>query len=80
MKLLTTLLLFLFISFATAQDNNSIDNKKIKTKACITMKVKRIIVIDVKGIRTIEEIDIENYNKKSYLSLIANKKQKPKTC
>ena len=80
MKLLTTLLLFLFVSFAFAQDNISLDTKKVKIETTKTLEVEKTVVISVKGIKTMEEIDIENYNKASYLNLIASKKQKPKMC
>ncbi|WP_452224387.1 hypothetical protein [Lacinutrix chionoecetis] len=82
MKLLTTLLLLLFVSFASAQDNNTLkeDLKTVRTIDSSIVEVDKTVVISVKGIRTMEEIDIENYNKSSYLKLIASKKQKPKTC
>ena len=81
MKLLSTLLLLLFVSFAFAQDNNSLVTKEVKTEtSTITLEVEKTVVISVKGIKTMEEIDIENYNKAFYLDLIASKKQKPKMC
>ena len=81
MKLLSTLLLFLFVSFASAQDNQSIDTNEVKTETTTnTLEVEKTVVISVKGIKTMEEIDIENYNKSSYIKLIASKKQKPKMC
>jgi len=84
MKLLTTLLLLLFVSFATAQDNKALkeDLKTVNAieSNTITLAIEKTVVISVKGIKTMEEIDIENYNKTSYLKLIANKKQKAKRC
>ncbi|APY00251.1 hypothetical protein [Lacinutrix venerupis] len=80
MKFLTTLLLLLFVSFASAQENKSLEKKELKTETTNTLAVEKTVVISVKGIKTMEEIDIENYNKASYLKLIASKKQKPKMC
>ncbi|WP_055437112.1 hypothetical protein [Lacinutrix algicola] len=80
MKLLTTLLLLLFVSFASAQDNQSLEIKEVKTETINTLDVEKTVVINIKGIKTMEEIDIENYNKAAYLKLIASKKQKPKMC
>ncbi|RLJ68927.1 hypothetical protein CLV86_0316 [Lacinutrix venerupis] len=80
MKFLTTLLLLLFVSFASAQENKSLEKKELKSEATNTLAVEKTVVISVKGIKTMEEIDIENYNKASYLKLIASKKQKPKMC
>ena len=80
MKLLTTLLLLLFVSFASAQDLKTLDTKEIKTEATKHSALEKAVVISVKGIKTMDEIDIENYNKEVYLKLIASKKQKPKTC
>lgn len=80
MKLFTTLLILLFVSFATAQESNSTDIKEVKTETTNTLAVEKTVVISVKGIKTMEEIDIENYNKTFYLDLIASKKQKPKMC
>lgn len=80
MKFLTTLLLLLFVSFASAQENKSLEKKELKTEKTNTLAVEKTVVISVKGIKTMEEIDIENYNKASYLKLIASKKQKPKMC
>ncbi|WP_041301536.1 hypothetical protein [Lacinutrix sp. 5H-3-7-4] len=84
MKFLTTLLLVLFVSFASAQDNK-VNNKentteiKVESQAA-TQVEENTVVISVKGIKTMEEIDIENYNKTSLLKLIASSKQKPKMC
>ncbi|WP_055446044.1 hypothetical protein [Lacinutrix mariniflava] len=80
MKLLSTLLLLLFVSFASAQENQSLEIKEVITETTKTLEVEKTVVISVKGIKTMEEIDIENYNKAAYLKLIASKKQKPKMC
>jgi len=85
MKFLPTLLILLFVSFASAQDNNTITKEDIKTvntikSNTITLDTEKTVVISVKGIKTMEEIDIENYNKASLLKLIASTKQKPKMC
>lgn len=85
MKLLPTLLVFLFASFASAQDNNTITKEDIKTvntikSNTITLEVEKTLVISVKGIKTMEEIDIENYNKSLLLNMISTIKQKPKMC
>ncbi|WP_290468440.1 hypothetical protein [Lacinutrix sp. MedPE-SW] len=84
MKFLTTLLLLLFVSFASAQDNKA-NNTETKTEVKVvsqaaTQVKENTVVISVKGIKTMEEIDIENYNKTSLLKLIASSKQKPKMC
>ncbi|AUC81525.1 hypothetical protein [Lacinutrix sp. Bg11-31] len=80
MKLLTTLLLLFFVSFASAQENQPLEIKEVKTETSNTLEAENTVVISVKGIKTMEEIDIENYNKAVYLKLIASKKQKPKMC
>lgn len=80
MKFLLTLLVLLSVSFGFAQDNTSNNLKEIKTETTQTVDVSKTLVISVKGIKTMDEIDIENYNKSIYLNLIATKKQKPKTC
>ncbi|MBQ0768332.1 MAG: hypothetical protein KBT58_03510 [Bizionia sp.] len=79
MKLLSTLFFLLFVSFATAQDTktDSIINDSIETeKANDTLN--NTIVISVKGIKTMEEIDIENYNKSTYIKMISSQKRKSK--
>ena len=80
MKFLSTLLLLLFVSFASAQENKSLEIKEVITETTKALEVEKTVVISVKGIKTMEEIDIENYNKAAYLKLIASKKQKPKMC
>jgi len=81
MKLLTTLLLVFFVSFTFAQDKNTIDTKELNIETTNNvLQIEKKVVISVKGIKTMDEIDIENYNKSLYLKLIAFKKQKPKMC
>ncbi len=76
--------MFVFFSYASAQENQT-TTKKVNTvntikSNTITIDSKKAIVISVKGIKTMDEIDIENYNKASLLNLIATIKQKPKMC
>ena len=78
MKFFATLLILLSFSFASAQNVETITNDEVKTETTVT--VENTVVISVKGIKTMEEIDIENYNKSTYLKLIATKKTKNKTC
>ncbi|WAC02352.1 hypothetical protein N7U66_00985 [Lacinutrix neustonica] len=79
MKLLLTVLLLLSVSMASAKDHNK-ETHAIIAFESITMDSTPVLVINVKGIKTMEEIDIENYNKSNYLSLIVFKKQEPQMC
>ena len=79
MKLLSTVFFLLFVSFVSAQDteinsntNNSIASEKSKDS------INNTVVISVKGIKTMEEIDIENYNKSTYIKMISSQKRKSK--
>ena len=81
MKLLSTLLLVLCFSFASAQDLDKKDTTKgNKTEVTITGSTAKTIkvndlVINVKGVKKMEDIDLENFNKNSFLDLlIASKK------
>ena len=81
MKLLSTLLLVLCFSFASAQDLDKKDTTKgNKTEVTITDSTAKTIkvndlVINVKGVKKMEDIDLENFNKNSFLDLlIASKK------
>jgi len=79
MKLLSTLFFLLFVSYVSAQDTKgaSIINNSIATEK-IMSTIPNTIVISVKGIKTMEEIDIENYNKSTYIKMIASQKGKSK--
>lgn len=79
MKLLLTLLILLSVSIASAQEHNKETHAMIALES-FAMEGSQDIVINVKGIKTMEEIDIENYNKSNYLSLIVFKKQEPQMC
>lgn len=79
MKLLSTVFFLLFVSFVSAQDteinsntNNSIASEKSNDS------INNTVVISVKGIKTMEEIDIENYNKSTYIKMISSQKRKSK--
>lgn len=80
MKLLITILLLLTVSFVSAQEDKKEIISTIHTIQALSIDLNQKVVIDVKGIKTMDEIDIENYNKTSYLNLIANKKQEPEMC
>lgn len=80
MKLLITILLLLTVSFVSAQEDKKEIISTIHTIEARSIHLNQKVVIDVKGIKTMDEIDIENYNKTSYLNLIANKKQEPEMC
>lgn len=80
MKLLITILLLLTVSFVSAQEDKKEIISTIHTIEARSIDLNQKVVIDVKGIKTMDEIDIENYNKTSYLNLIANKKQEPEMC
>ncbi|TYB76625.1 hypothetical protein ES677_06465 [Bizionia gelidisalsuginis] len=80
MKLLSTVFFLLFVSFASAQDapndlNSS--NSSIETEKASDAK-SNTVVISVRGIKTMEEIDIENYNKSTYIKMISTQKRKSK--
>lgn len=81
MKFLYTLIILFFVSFASAQDNkqeaitiNTIESKPVIIDNNID------VVISVKGIKRIEDIDIEDYNRSLLLNLIARKELKSKLC
>lgn len=79
MKLLFTVFFLLFVSFASAQDseiNSNTNNSIVSTKS--KDSTNNTIVISVKGIKTMEEIDIENYNKSTYIKMISSQKRKSK--
>ncbi|WP_044397660.1 hypothetical protein [Lacinutrix sp. Hel_I_90] len=80
MKLLITILLLFTVFFASAQEDKKEINIIIPTIEAPSIDLNQEVVISVKGIKTMDEIDIENYNKTSYLNLIANKKQEPEMC
>ena len=81
MRLLPTLLLVLCFSFASAQDLEKKDTAKgNQTEITVTDSTTKTIkandlVISVKGVKKMEDIDLENFNKNSFLDLlIASKK------
>ncbi|SDZ91329.1 hypothetical protein [Bizionia paragorgiae] len=73
MKFLSTLFLLLFASFATAQEVNDTvkSNESIYTEET-NQTLTESYVIDVKGIKKLDEIDIINYNKVMYIKLISS--------
>ncbi len=82
MKLLSTLFFLLFVSFASAQDakNDIITTDSITKEATEKTNdaLNQTLVISVRGIKTMEEIDIENYNKSTYIKMISSQKRKSK--
>lgn len=83
MKSLPILLILFFVTFGYAQDDKKetliIVGAK-ETKIIISESVNAI-VISARGIKKLEDLDIENYNKTLYLKLITSKKKKkPKRC
>lgn len=86
MKYLLTLLFVLSVSFASAQETNSEKNINVNRINNVdytnveTVKSHEDLVISVKGVKKIEDIDIENFNKRTYLNLITSTKRKNITC
>ncbi len=77
MKTLSTILLILSVSFATAQEN-----KASKTNDVIEVLVNTVedvktntIVLSTKGVKKLEDIQIETINKTTYLELMLSSKK-----
>lgn len=87
MKFIISIALFFTISFVSAQSNETVNisnntpnalKKKIEVVA--NKEAKTLLVISVKGVKKIEDLDIENFNKNSFFNLIASKKRKNNVC
>jgi hypothetical protein len=85
MKTFITIACFFTIMFASAQSIESNDaineiSKELDKKAIHTDMKPKTLVISVKGVKKIEDLDIENFNKNAFLNLIASKKIKNNIC
>lgn len=88
MKFIISIALFFTISFVSAQSNETVNinnntpnalKKKIEVVVA-NKEAKTLLVISVKGVKKIEDLDIENFNKNSFFNLIASKKRKNNVC
>ncbi len=78
MKTLSTILLLLFVSFATAQDNElakTNDLVEVLVNDIVEAKTINTIVLSTKGVKKLEDIQIETINKTTYLELMLSSKK-----
>jgi len=85
MKLIASIILFFTITLISAQSNEVLSVKNTSNDTLNSKKDKSIektkaFVISVKGVKKIEDLDIENFNKNSFFNLIASKKRKNNIC
>ncbi len=85
MKFLLAIALFFCVTLVSAQSVEK--NKDVNEKTEVSDNVKNVevvnakaFVISVKGVKKIEDLDIENFNKNSFLNLISTKKRKNSIC
>lgn len=87
MKTFITITCFFTIMLTSAQskkssniileNNDELDKKVISIDTVVKSKA---LVISVKGVKKIEDLDIENFNKNAFLNLITSKKLKNNIC
>ncbi len=86
MKILIAIALFFCVTLVSAQSSVEKDknaDKKIEViQAAKSVEESKdnTLVISVKGVKKIEDLDIENFNKNSFLNLISSKKRKNSIC
>ncbi len=78
MKTLSTILLFLLVSFASAQEGQTIitnNDVEVTTNDVKEVKLNEVIVLSTKGVKKLEDIKIETINKTTYLDLMLSTKK-----
>ena len=87
MKILIAIALFFCVTLVSAQSSAVEKDKNADKKIEVIQAAKSVeeskdntLVISVKGVKKIEDLDIENFNKNSFLNLISSKKRKNSIC
>lgn len=78
MKTLTTILLLFFVSFASAQEGQvtkTSDVVEVLVNDTEAVKTNNTIVLSTKGVKKLEDIEIETINKTTYLELMLSSKK-----